>query len=179
MKKATNAVILAAMGMLFINMPIMAKSCCPHEKSGKQDKICPEGLEGVETVKKNIDNGVEMIISARSAETILKTQETAAAHYADEGKHCKCLPKGAEIKVENLENGVKVLITGNTPKLIKKIQAKSAKVHDCKGHNKSELEKAAGVKEGNKAAYICPMGCARSEKPGKCPKCGMNLVEKK
>jgi len=27
--------------------------------------------------------------------------------------------------------------------------------------------------------YVCPMGCASSDKPGKCPKCGMELVEKK
>ena len=25
------------------------------------------------------------------------------------------------------------------------------------------------------AAYICPMGCAKSDKPGKCPKCKMEL----
>lgn len=27
--------------------------------------------------------------------------------------------------------------------------------------------------------YVCPMGEYESDKPGKCPKCGMNLVEKK
>jgi len=29
--------------------------------------------------------------------------------------------------------------------------------------------------------YICPMGCPGgvSDKPGKCPKCGMNMTEKK
>ena len=27
------------------------------------------------------------------------------------------------------------------------------------------------------ATYVCPMGCAKSDKPGKCPKCGMDLVK--
>lgn len=27
--------------------------------------------------------------------------------------------------------------------------------------------------------YVCPMGCASSDKPAKCPKCGMDMVEKK
>lgn len=26
-------------------------------------------------------------------------------------------------------------------------------------------------------SYVCPMGCAKSDKPGKCPKCGMDLVK--
>ncbi len=26
--------------------------------------------------------------------------------------------------------------------------------------------------------YVCPMGCATSDKPGKCPTCGMDLVKK-
>jgi len=37
---------------------------------------------------------------------------------------------------------------------------------------------------GKKAAapakiYVCPMGDYQGDKPDKCPKCGMNLVEKK
>ena len=27
--------------------------------------------------------------------------------------------------------------------------------------------------------YVCPMGDYQGDKPGKCPKCGMNLIEKK
>lgn len=30
-----------------------------------------------------------------------------------------------------------------------------------------------------KKVYVCPMGDYQGDKPGKCPKCGMNLVEKK
>jgi len=27
--------------------------------------------------------------------------------------------------------------------------------------------------------YVCPMGCAAADTPGRCPKCGMTRVEKK
>jgi hypothetical protein len=26
--------------------------------------------------------------------------------------------------------------------------------------------------------YVCPMGCSTSDKPGKCPVCGMTMVKK-
>jgi len=40
--------------------------------------------------------------------------------------------------------------------------------------------KANSRKEVKKVAkYACPMGCATSDKPGKCPKCGMTMTEKK
>lgn len=41
--------------------------------------------------------------------------------------------------------------------------------------------KAADSKPAAKAVYVCPMDCpgSTSEKPGKCPKCGMALAKKK
>ena len=45
----------------------------------------------------------------------------------------------------------------------------------CAGGSEEEVS----AKAPGKAAYVCPMGCAESDKPGKCPKCGMDLVEKK
>ncbi len=50
--------------------------------------------------------------------------------------------------------------------------------------NRSDHEHSAGEKPGHEhaaaAKYICPMKCegSESDKPGKCPKCGMALVEK-
>lgn len=51
----------------------------------------------------------------------------------------------------------------------------------CPGCDKTfakDPEKYA-VKESSSARYVCPMGDYEGDKPGKCPKCGMNLVEKK
>ena len=41
---------------------------------------------------------------------------------------------------------------------------------------KSAKAKKAAQK---KKVYVCPMGDYTGNKPGKCPKCGMDLVEKK
>ena len=54
----------------------------------------------------------------------------------------------------------------------------------CPGCDKSFManpEKYAKKKAvaGAKKTYVCPMGDYSGEKPGKCPKCGMKLEEKK
>lgn len=51
----------------------------------------------------------------------------------------------------------------------------------CPGCDKAFLakpDKYVNKKQAVSKTYVCPMGCAQSDKPGKCPKCGMNLVEK-
>ena len=54
----------------------------------------------------------------------------------------------------------------------------------CAGCDKSFManpEKYAKKKAvaGAKKTYVCPMGDYQGDKPGKCPKCGMKLEEKK
>ncbi|MBI4350146.1 MAG: YHS domain-containing protein [Elusimicrobia bacterium] len=52
----------------------------------------------------------------------------------------------------------------------------------CPGCDKSFIknpEKYLAKKTEAGKRYACPMGCAESDKPGKCPKCGMNMTEKK
>ena len=44
-----------------------------------------------------------------------------------------------------------------------------------------EMQKAAATQpttQPAEGAYVCPMGCTTSDKVGKCPKCGMDLVKK-
>ena len=47
-----------------------------------------------------------------------------------------------------------------------------------KAKKKKKTKKAAKV-ESKKTVWVCPMGDFTSDKPGKCPNCGMDLVEKK
>lgn len=48
---------------------------------------------------------------------------------------------------------------------------------------KKGMPAAGAVKADDKTAtkevWMCPMGCAKSDKPGKCPACGMDMEKKK
>ena len=155
-------------------------NCPMHKLAGAKKcagKMCPEQLKGVTTVSKNIPEGIEVTMAAKDSETVAQMQELALVHYGNKETMDPACPgrvEGAEAKLENTADGVKARITGKTPEVIKKIQEASAREH----------MKTTPAKEGKKAAkaskkYACPMGCATSDKPGKCPKCGMQMTEKK
>ncbi len=140
-------------------------------------KMCPEALEGVETVVKNTPEGVEITMTAKNAETIAKVRELAKTRYGDKetmDKDCPARVEGAEAKLENTAAGVKVNLTGKTPAVISRIQEASAKQHMKAGSAEGGKKTAKASKK-----YACPMKCAESDKPGKCPKCGMTMTEKK
>jgi hypothetical protein len=157
---------------------------CPmHKKeaAGKAEAkkcggmTCPEKLPGVTTVSKPVAAGVEVTMTAKNPETVAQMQELSVVHYSPKAEKCPGCPTtipGAETKVENTADGVKVLITGKTPEVIKQIQEASAREH--MGHGaavKEEVKKEAKAK----TKYTCAMKCVISEKPGKCPKCGMPM----
>ncbi|MCM2266423.1 MAG: hypothetical protein NDI60_01465 [Elusimicrobiales bacterium] len=150
---------------------------CPmHKKQGAKKcggMTCPEKMAGAQTVSKNIDNGVEVTITAKDAETAAKIQELAVVHYSPKAEKCPGCPTtvtGAKTQVANIEGGVKVTITGETPETVKKIQNASAKEH--KGQAKEPKKEARAAKK-----YMCAMKCVEAAKPGKCPKCGMPMEE--
>ena len=158
----------AAAGEKKINCPLAEKAKKPEKK------MCPGHMKGVEKAVKNADNGVEITMTAKDKETAAKIQKMAAEQHADKAgmkKDCPCHAGGAEVKTENTEYGVKVTITGKTPESVKKIQAAAAKNGscDCGGHDKPEAKVKAAAK------YMCAMKCVESDKPGKCPKCGMPM----
>lgn len=156
--------------------------CPKHKKQGAKKcagATCPEKIQGAKTVSMNIANGVEVTTTAKDAETVAQIQELALVHYGPKAEKCPGCPStvpGAETKAQNIENGIKVTITGKTPETIKAIQAASAGEHGgahMKAHGKPGIRKEA------KAArkHTCAMKCLTSEKPGKCPKCGMPMEE--
>ena len=166
---------------------------CPMGEMGKakkhEGKMCPEQMPGVEKTSKNIDNGVEITMTAKDKETAAKVQKLVAERHSDKSqmnKDCACAMEGAETKVENTADGVKITITGKTPEAAKKIQEAVSKKHagkdcDCGGKHAGK-HAAKGIDEAKaanaaKAAKKCPGG--ESDKPGKCPKCGMPLEEVK
>ncbi len=155
-------------------------NCPMHKKAGAKKcsgKMCPEQIPGVQTVSRNIPEGIEVTMSAKDAETVAKLQELALVHYGNKETMDPACPgrvEGAESKLENTADGTKVLITGKTPGVVKKIQEASAREHMKTAPAKEVKKEAKASKK-----YACPMGCATSDKPGKCPKCGMPMVEKK
>lgn len=156
---------------------------CPmHKKMAEGKKCggmtCPEKIEGAVTASKNTESGVEITVTGKSPETIAKIQELAVVHYGTKAEKCPGCPTtvpGAETKVENTADGIKVMITGKTPEVVKQIQSASAREHKAAGAAKPAAKKEA------KAAkkYTCAMKCVVSDKPGKCPKCGMPMEEVK
>ncbi|MBI5744067.1 MAG: hypothetical protein HY952_05925 [Elusimicrobia bacterium] len=155
---------------------------CPmHKKAGAKKcsgKMCPEKIAGVVTTAKNVPNGVEVTMTAKDKDTVTKLQELALVHYGNKATMDPACPgrvEGAEIKLENTADGAKVLMTGKTTETIKKIQEAAAKEHAkaaaCPEHKEGKKEAKASKK------YTCAMKCVVSEKPGKCPKCGMPMGE--
>lgn len=107
-----------------------------------------------------------------------------------EAKQKKPGPTKAELrKVTEAEIGKEALCPVTGEKLTVKADTGSAAYKGktyyfcCPGCDKSFLanpEKFVGKKPADaKKAYVCPMNDYQGDKPGKCPKCGMNLVEKK
>jgi rubrerythrin len=47
-----------------------------------------------------------------------------------------------------------------------------------KAQKRKKIKKAA-KSQSEKTVWVCPMGDFTGDKPGKCPNCGMDLVEKK
>ncbi len=181
MKKILYAILISSITCGLAMAAATKKSECPMMAKGKKCSLCPEKMKGVETAGKNTANGVEITMTAKDKDLIAKVQEMALVHYNSKDAMCPDCParvEGARIRVTKTETGAKTEITGTTPEMIRKIQEASVK----------ELKRSAsggGMKESRKkmsgatAKYICPMGCATSDKPGKCPKCGMEMKERK
>lgn len=143
-----------------------------HAGMDKGHADCPHQAKDVKTEKKTVKNGIEITMTTEDPEAVAGLREKAAADYAS--KDCPMLKDSKEVALENIEKGVKVLITAKDPKAVKKLQSSVKKSRSC-----CDGEGEAPGKSAKKAAYVCPMGCAESDKPGKCPKCGMNLVKSK
>lgn len=171
---------------------------CPMSRKETQKKhaanmcggvTCPENIKGAETSTIKTKNGVETTVTAKNPETIAQIQELALVHYGPKAEKCPGCPTtvpGAETKFENTASGIKVTITGKTPETVKKIQQAAAAEHSAgRAQERAKGPAAARAAHATKKAartskkYTCAMKCTESDKPGKCPKCGMPMEEKK
>lgn len=76
---------------------------------------------------------------------------------------CPTHMEGVEVLLTNTATGVTLTITTKDASKVKELQEKAAKHF---------------IKKEKGAVWVCPMGCATSDKPGKCPKCKMDLEKK-
>ena len=77
---------------------------------------------------------------------------------------CPTEMEGTDTVVANTADGVTVTISTKDPAKVKKLQDMAAK-------HFTKKEKAAAGK------WSCPMDHTTSDKPGKCPKCGMDMKQ--
>ena len=134
--------------------------------------MCPLRAKLYEPALKNLENGVEITLTAKDIRNIARLRELAASHFGSReelDRNCPARVPGAKTSLEEIDGGIKIIITALAPAAVKTIQA--AAVFACK--------REEPVTKRVFKTYVCPMGEYQSSKPGKCPKCGMELVEKK
>lgn len=132
---------------------------------------CPLRLRDFTPVLKNLEDGVEILLTARYPKDIAALRATAERYFSSKSgmdKNCPARVPGAKTAVEEAGGGVKITITAQSPAAAKTIQAAAA--YACK------REEAASKRVFK--SYACPMGHFQSSRQGKCPTCGMDLKEK-
>ena len=138
---------------------------------GQTAPLCPLREKTYEPAARNIENGVEITLTAKSARDVEALREKAAAYFAskaDMDRNCPARVPGAKVATEEIYGGLKITITAMAPDSIKTLQAAAA--YAC------AREKSSSARDFKK--YVCPMGHFQSSRPGKCPQCGMGLKEK-
>jgi YHS domain-containing protein len=110
--------------------------------------------------------------TAAKKEAVKKDQKPAAVPRkitkAEIGKEASCAVTGEKFKIA--EDTISMSYKGRNYYFC------------CPGCDKSFAEnpaKFAVKKEAAPKVYVCPMNDYKGDKPGKCPKCGMTLKEKK
>ena len=181
MKKILSAILILGFASSLVMAEAGKRFKCPMMAKGKKCAVCPEKMKGVETVSRNTANGVEITMTVKDKELVSRVQELALVHYNSKdtmGPNCPSRVEGAQTNVINTETGAKAEITGTTPEMIRRIQEASMKEHKMSAPAK-EMKKSSKKGSARAAEYACPMDRYTSNKPGKCPKCGMEMKEKK
>jgi rubrerythrin len=100
-----------------------------------------------------------------------------------------CIESGLPVGIKDKEGKVYLVIGEHKP-LNKELAPLAAKTITIRGklvtrdgismiENAEIIGSATTAKPAADMKYTCPMCGGAFDKPGKCPKCGMNLVEKK
>lgn len=115
-----------------------------------------------------------------------------------DAKSCLLMVPGAKVSVVNFESGAVIHVTAADPATVAKIQAAADQLgggkgghsgckHCAGGHAAAVSADKASCSHGESCGatkapvFLCSMGCYSGPrtKDGRCPKCGMDLAEKK
>lgn len=174
MKRAALAALVTLTGLLGADHTAAQHNHGGGHGGGHMDQPqydCPLRLRDYSPALKNLDDGVEILLTARYAKDIAALRATAEQYFSSKSgmdKNCPARVPGAKTEVEEANGGVIITITAKSPAAVKTIQAAAA--YACK---RGEAASKRAFK-----AYACPMGDFQSSRPGKCPNCGMDLKEK-
>lgn len=139
MKKILSAILILGVASGLAMADSGKTPECPMMARGKKCALCPERMKGVKTTGKHTENGVEITLTAKDAETVAKVQEMALVHYTAKdtlAANCPGRVEGAQTNITNTEKGVKVEITGTTPEMIEMIQEIALREHKLSGTSK-------------------------------------------
>lgn len=158
------------MRKILLSLPVVALSAglaWAGDHGCKGD--CPSQIAGAEVAVENSADGVVIRITAKDAAVVKKIQDKAAGHFKKGGQcpYSKDGAKGHDCKECKEGKKCEQCAAGK----------KDHKCPECKEGKKCEKCMGKEGKHGAKAKYVCPMGCDKSDKPGKCSKCGMDLKE--
>lgn len=168
--------ILLGIGVYFVS-DIYASHCCPKEGGGS-------GKHG-KGEQPSQPSDSKVIEDPNTPEALLKTADKLlkgvdkTKNVASLMKHCEqMLNKAAEIMADcNQVTEGPGWFDSQSVETATKLMKKCVEMTN-KSQSLIPNDQKKSIEE--KAVYICPMGCiAPVDKPGKCPKCGMNLEKKK
>lgn len=139
---------------------------------------------------------VGALILAMTGGALALAEGAGSKANAKHAETCPMRVSGAKVNVVNIDSGVVIHVTAGDAATVARIQAAAAEsgtgdsAHSgCKhcggaaaGHPPAETSCAHGDScgEAKAAVYVCPMGDYSGPKTpnGRCPKCGMRLIEK-
>lgn len=155
----TKLTMLYAFALIFAGSPAFAEGCAKGNDSCQQMKMGK--MDSKHSMQK------EVVESGSNAKVAKATMRKVTKEEV--GKEAVCPVMGDTFKV--------------TAKTLSASYKGKIYYFCCPGCKKPFLENPEKYiqkkQEVQAKIYVCPMGDYQGDKPGKCPKCGMDLIEKK
>lgn len=116
--------VVAVAALSLLALPALAGSGCGADKAYAKQASAQKNFD---SKVKNLDNGVEVMLTSADAKVVKAMQKEAKSFLAGAcAKSCPMKAEGSTHKVKNLDNGVMIRATAGCPTKVKEIQAYAA-----------------------------------------------------